>query len=54
MQTPKAEEKPQRNPLSTYGPIVSVAIAAPILVTGIVLAIVIPIRKRKKVKDMTW
>jgi len=37
-----------------YGPIVSVAIAAPILVTGIVLAIVIPIRKRKKVKDMTW
>ncbi len=37
-----------------YGPIICIAVAAPILLTGIVFAIVTPIRKRKKLKDMTW
>ncbi len=37
-----------------YGPVICIAIAAPILLTGIVFAIAVPIRKRKKMKDMTW
>ena len=37
-----------------YGPIICICVAAPILLAGIVLAVVIPIRKRKKLKDMTW
>ena len=37
-----------------YGPLVMICVAAPILLAGIVFAIVTPIRKRKKLKDMTW
>ena len=37
-----------------YGPIVAICVAVPILLAGIVLAIVLPIRKRRKMKYMTW
>lgn len=37
-----------------YGPIICIAVAGPILLAGIALAIIVPIRKRKKMKDMTW
>ena len=37
-----------------YGPFICIGVAAPILIAGIVLAIVIPIRRRKKLKEMTW
>ena len=37
-----------------YAPYICAAVAAPILITGIVFAIVIPIRKKKKLKEMTW
>lgn len=37
-----------------YGPIVCIAVAGPILLAGIACAIILPIRKRKKMKDMTW
>ena len=37
-----------------YAPIVCIAVAAPILVAGIVFAVVYPIRKKRKMRDMTW
>ncbi len=37
-----------------FAPIVCIAVAGPILLAGIVLAIVYPIRKRRKMRDMTW
>ena len=37
-----------------YAPVVCLAVAGPILVAGIVFAIVYPIRKKRKMKDMTW
>lgn len=37
-----------------YAPIVCVCVAAPVLLAGIVFAIVYPIRRKKKMKDMTW
>ncbi len=37
-----------------YGPIICIAVAAPILLAGIAFAIIVPIRKHKKMKDMTW
>lgn len=37
-----------------YGPVVAICVAAPILLAGIAFAIILPIRKRRKMKDMTW
>ena len=37
-----------------YGPIICIAVAGPILLAGITFAIDYPIRRKKKMRDMTW
>ena len=39
---------------SPLAPIICIAVAAPILLVGIVFAIVYPIRQKRKMKDLTW
>ena len=46
-----ASVKEYKNP---YGPYICIGVAAPVLLAGIAFAIIVPIRKHKKMKDMTW
>lgn len=46
-----AKEKETALPYAVY---VSIFVAAPIVLAGIAFAIILPIRRRKRMKDMTW
>ncbi len=37
-----------------YAPIICIAVAGPILLAGLVFAVVYPVRKKRQMKDMTW
>lgn len=47
----KAKVSEYKQPYAIY---ICIGVAVPVLLTGIAFAIIVPIRKRKKIKDLTW